>query len=398
MRRAMKNSIRKLIIPLLLGPASLLAQPHPDLPQFESQMNQYGDMLCTNLKNPNYNPDFALAGTYYDAELVFFNIFDYTGASKWLSCTQAAEKIYRDKYVIGNNGGVPGYWIFSHGILEDFKRSSDPTSRSALQTLMSNAAYARPNTPVGSLDSSDMSREAAYVMMLYLNSEKAGYPRNSRLNECFLASLGHLDQWFISKTADYIRPFMFALTSQALIQYYEQVNPDPRILPGIKAGCDYVMNSMFIPATNTLQYTNVDTSKFPPSHPAYNTGGKEPAPDLNLLVAPVYGWLYQRTGNVIYKDFGDKLFSGGVKQAYLVNGKQFNQNYRWSFRFLKDRESATPAPTVIPTQTPAPTATNTPVPTSTPTATATYTPTATPTSTPIDIVLPYGSYRIIQLD
>ncbi len=33
----------------------------------------------------------------------------------------------------------------------------------------------------------------------------------------------------------------------------------------------------------------------------------------------------------MYRDRGDAIFAGGVEQAWLDGGKQFNQNYRWSF-------------------------------------------------------------------
>ena len=62
-----------------------------------------------------------------------------------------------------------------------------------------------------------------------------------------------------------------------------------------------------------------------------------PAPDLNLLIAPMYAWLYRQTGETKYRDQGDALFAGGVKKAYLDGGKQFDQNYWWSFDYVRWR-------------------------------------------------------------
>ncbi len=67
--------------------------------------------------------------------------------------------------------------------------------------------------------------------------------------------------------------------------------------------------------------------------------GLGPAPDLNLMIAPLYGWLFQQTGDVKYRDIGDRIFTSGVQRAYLDGGKQFTQNYRWSFQYLNWRES-----------------------------------------------------------
>ena len=62
--------------------------------------------------------------------------------------------------------------------------------------------------------------------------------------------------------------------------------------------------------------------------------------NLNLLIAPVYAWLYMRTADTIYRDRGDKVFAGGVKKAWLHGDKQFKQNYHWSFDYVKWRKEA----------------------------------------------------------
>jgi hypothetical protein len=68
------------------------------------------------------------------------------------------------------------------------------------------------------------------------------------------------------------------------------------------------------------------------------TGGMEPAPDLNLLIAPAYAWMYLQTGDVQYRDRGDQIFAGGVKHSWLGASKQFNQNYIWSFAYVSWRQ------------------------------------------------------------
>jgi len=58
------------------------------------------------------------------------------------------------------------------------------------------------------------------------------------------------------------------------------------------------------------------------------------APDLNLLIAPAFAWLYRLTGDPSYRERGDRVFAGGVKGAWLGGGKQFSQSYRWSFDYV----------------------------------------------------------------
>jgi hypothetical protein len=59
--------------------------------------------------------------------------------------------------------------------------------------------------------------------------------------------------------------------------------------------------------------------------------------DLNLLIAPMYAWLYKQTGNALYRERGDSIFKFGARQAWLGSGKQFNQNYRSTFNYVLGR-------------------------------------------------------------
>ena len=311
----------------------------PNIAIWESNMKTYGLQHCNGLKSTSLSFDSKLASTYYDAQWVFYNIYDYTKDSAWIACAQNAEAVYRDQYLVPANGNLPGYWNFTRGLTEDYLRSNDLKSRDAIVSVSKNGAFGVDGTPLSSTADSTMSREVAYNMMTYMNAEIVGEPRRSRLLDLKNQAIGHMNQWFITKNAPYIRPFMVALTSHALIEYNELVG-DPNILPLIKTAADFMWSNMWLPNSNAFQYTNVDTALFSPTAFAYNTGGKEPAPDLNLLIAPIYAWLYHQTGELKYINQADAIFNGGVTQAYLVNGKQFNQNYRLSFHYLKWRKLA----------------------------------------------------------
>ncbi len=300
----------------------------PELARWESQMREYGRRNCQALQNGTGGYDAALLNTYYDAEWVFYQIGDYTRDSSWYNCARAAEAVYRDQYTAASNGGVPGYWIFTHGLLEDYMRTGDSASRNALVLLARNAAFAVDGTPLSYTASVDQSREVAYTIMAYLNAELVGEPRRARLNDMVNQALDHMNQWFVHRNAPYIRPFMVALTSHALISYHEQVGGRDVLTP-IKRGLDWLWNNTWLPGSEAFMYTDRQV----------DSGGKEPAPDLNLLIAPIYAWVYHQTGEDIYRQRADQIFAGGVKQAYLVNGKQFNQNYRLSFAYLKWRNS-----------------------------------------------------------
>jgi hypothetical protein len=104
---------------------------------------------------------------------------------------------------------------------------------------------------------------------------------------------------------------MFGLTAEALITTYERTQ-DARIPQALKVGADWIWQNMWLPASSAFQYMSVEVA---------GVGGPDPAPDLNLLIAPVYAWLYNQTGLNKYRDAGDQIFAGGVKLAYLDNPK-----------------------------------------------------------------------------
>ena len=286
-------------------------------------------MHCATIKDTAKTLDERLNATYYDGEWVYYQIADYTkNYSYWNGCAAAAESIYRDQYVIPNNGFVPGYWNFTHGVLQDYLRTGDVTSRNALVSLAQNAAFARDGTPLEWTADSTVSRETAYAIMAYLNAELAGEPRRARLADLVNQALGHLNQWTVSQNAPYVRPFMVSLTTHALTTWYE-ASGDSRIIPALTIALDWIWDHCWDSGAQAFRYTDriVDTAE-----------DIAPAPDLNLLIARHYAWLYHHTGQPRFLTRGDQIFAGGVTQAYLNGGKQFDQNYRLSFEFVQLRK------------------------------------------------------------
>lgn len=321
---------------LIIGIQVSRADDPPELALWESNMNTYGDTACNNLKN--MTGDTRLNETYYDGTWVFYRLKDYAktrvAKQKWQKCADLAEAAYRDYYIVPNNGAIPGYWLFPYGLWEDYKRTKDLTSRTAIKLLGDNGLYCQDWAPLNLTEGYDFSREVAYCIGTSVVYEKAGFPRKTKLEDSVDQALGHLDQWFgDTPTATYIRPFMFALTAQGLIAWND-INPDARVLPAIKNAADKLWDTMWLPADKTFQYTNVDTTTLDPGDPGYDSGGTEPAWDLNLLIAPVWGWLFKETKDLKYLIQGDLIWEGGVTEAFLGNGKQFNQNYQRSFDYL----------------------------------------------------------------
>ena len=291
-------------------------------------MVQHGNQHC-NENTINTQGIWEGGVWYYDGERVYYQIANYTGNTSWNACAGFVEAMYRDSYVLPNNGAVPGYRIFSHGLYQDYVRTGDASSKNAAILLSKNAASTPGKTPLAWIILHDSSREIAYNIEASLIAEQLGEPHNPYLDTYIEIALGHIDQWVISQDASYVRPFMVGLTAEALIQYYETRSQDPRIPPVIKTAMDWLWDNTWVPSAQSFQYTDRPT----------DTGGTESAPDLNLLIAPAYAWVYRQTGNATYIDRGDQIFAGGVQGSWLDGGKQYSQSYRWSFDYLKWRNS-----------------------------------------------------------
>jgi hypothetical protein len=346
-------------------------------------MTFYGKKHCDFL-NSSASKDQKLNATYYDSVRVFQSIARYTGdASVWLPCRDSALKVYRDGYVIPANGGVPGYWIFTAGLRTHFEQTGDAESKRAVTMLATNAAWAADSAyNNNNMPNPEYSRETAYVGMAYLDERAITGVHKARLEKLLSFALTHYDKWFVRRDAPYVRPFMAALTAEFLIQYHKEVDADPRILPALRAGAEWLWNNCWVSSAKAFKYTDRVVA----------SGGTEPAPDLNLLIAPLYAWLHRETGEAVWKDRAVAIFNGGVAGSFLGNGKQFNQNYRSSFGlFTPGTETPVPSPTA--TRTAPPTPTVSPTRTVTPTATVSATPTL-PVATPVVIELE-GRHRII---
>ena len=304
----------------------------PELQLWISQMQSFGKKHCEFLKSPGGDQEQKLAATYYDAERIFYQLGDYTGDKSWFSCAQAAERIYRDNYAVRFEGRVPGYWNFTRGLALDYTKTNDSTSKDTAILLSTAAAFTPDTTPLEWTRDAETSREVAYAILSYLDAEELGQPRRQRLAKLVDQALGHLDQWFGSQTAPYIRPFMVGLTAEALIAYHEKTG-DARVVPALIDAMDKLWSKTWIPEKESFRYTDRVVS----------SGGIEPAPDLNLLIAPAFAWLFKQTGETRFKDRGDRIFAGGVKFAFLGGPKQFNQSYRWSIDYVRWR-SAAPKP------------------------------------------------------
>ncbi len=287
------------------------------LTQWNTDRVTFGRMHCT----PNELTLSQANVWYYDGERVYYQIADGTADTSWNACALLEQSIYRP-YVLSGNGWLNGYEVFPRGLAMNYQRTGDPLSRQAVAELGELGAYSSFPNAAWMIDWS-VAREVAYGIEAGLEDQALGATPTPYFQDQVEMLFGDFDQWFVSKNASYVQPFMVALAAEALIQYWN-VSHDPRVPPTLQKAVDQLWQQSWNGSCACFLYYNGD-------------GTTSQAQDLNLLIAPLYGWMYQQSGDGGYRDMGDQVFNSGVKGAWLYGGKQFSQNYRWSDKYVQWR-------------------------------------------------------------
>jgi hypothetical protein len=302
---------------------------------FESRMLSFGathgDWLIANQDNADWGP--SLNRGYYDFGFIAYTIAEYTGADVdlWRSRGDAWLRVY-DNYVTNVASGAPAGWYkFTGGLRKKHHLTGDVPSRTLVSQIALHGAYNPDATPIDRTADAAFSREVAYAVMNYIDDEKLGAPHRAKMedfiSQIYAPKTGHFAQWFDSPPyvpkdgQSYFSPFMWGLSSLAGIQYVNDIGPDARILPAIRAAADWVRPNCWSDKEKQHLYRTND--------PLWGN-----APDLEMFVAPVYWWLYKMTGDTKYKAWGDASFNAAFATrggAYLTGGKQFTESFRWVF-------------------------------------------------------------------
>lgn len=299
--------------------------PLPLKAEWEANMVKFGHQLHDFFKTET-NPERKQYACLYDAQYVFFQIADYTRDLTWNASAQLAEKAYRDYYVLPNNGRVQAWYNLTHGLTEDFLRTADAKSKQAVLLIAKNAAYSQDWVPATETLGVAYAREKAYVLQSYLQAERLGQPLPAR-SKLLLDQILDDVQAVAVRRDSVIKPFFLGLEGSALIEYHA-AHPDPRIPPALKLLAD-AMWPLWREEAGGMLYTDR-----PDGEP---DDDMKPAPDLNMLILPVYWEVYKQTKDDSYRVKADKLFVGCVSRPNLADGKQFNQCYRESIRFVRER-------------------------------------------------------------
>lgn len=273
--------------------------PIPELAAWKTRMTSYGATHCSEAA---ITAAIGSAGVqsednvwYYDGTRVYHQIAAYTENSSWYTCAGYTNTAYR-KWVGATSGSALGGWrVFPHGLAADYRRTGATASRDAALKLATSSAFA------GSAGASacGYSRETAYILQAYIVAEELGEPRHQKFVTAAENALLLLEKTLVTNQCSQVVPFHIGLLMESLIQYHERTS-DPRVLPMLELAADAMWTRLWQPASESFPI-------------ASDRPGE--APDLNLLIAPAYAWLWQNTGAQRHLVRGDAIFAGGIRRA-----------------------------------------------------------------------------------
>jgi Ca2+-binding RTX toxin-like protein len=322
---------------------------------------QYEQAFTTYSSTRNAADGTAWASSnYYDRAFVNYVWYMRTGDKAYLDQGNAIAGDYLKNYVEANDYSIASWWSMPKGITAHYLINGDQASLTAIGKLADQVAGAwnRDNNWANLFDPHlSGGREQArgletLTQAILIDAPSVGVPKLQANGEDWGVAGGNdfraLAKSLVEKiltsgfqSADGSRanfmegaatngspidkPFMNGLMNESLINYYEQVDADPRIIAFVKANLDYMWANEWDPAAKAFQY--IDKT-------SVNGVQDTPTADVNMLIVSGFGFVYKHTGDATYLERGNLVFEGGVDGSWLGGSKQFNQQYTSSYNYL----------------------------------------------------------------
>ncbi len=293
---------------------------------------------------------------FYDRAMIYYVWWARTGNATYLDRANKLALVTRD-YLAGKTGPDPAnptadvltlpyypqsYRMMLDGVALHALVTHDTTSANTVAFVadyMANphgywnytAGVAPTSTSDG--DSRNSARVLNAIIDAYLLGVKspAGYDYRAIMQDLvgrIVAGQDSSGSYPYYHQCGYNKPYMVGMLNDALIRYYTQVQPDPRVVASIKRAVDYMWANDWFTASSAFTYIEGACSI------SSESGGAPGAADLNNLISSGYAFIARQTGDASYYDKADAVFAGGVNGAWLYGPKQFNQEYTASYRYL----------------------------------------------------------------
>lgn len=308
----------------------------PTSPQYfvdyENRFDQYEQSLWSTTKA-------TTTMNYYDRTLAYFGFWARTGNPRFFARGANLTTRYREEYIKPANYFIPEWNNHVEGTSVHYLLTGDPESLLVIERLATRIDTYATNAMMADLNHEWMdNRIQSRILMTKVLAIRLGYtgtpayggsPAISDLKAAALADVNAIlstqgaDGAFRFRVQGYENSnFMTGILNDALGAYYDEVSPDPRVLESVKKSHNFLMTTQWKSANGGFQYYSGTGSS------SYVSG------DLNGMFMSYMAWLYDTTNDSAIRTHGEDVFREGVRNAYLVADKQFNQWYMNSWRWL----------------------------------------------------------------
>ncbi len=302
--------------------------------RYESNFYTYGDNKWNRFIS-KYGSSLTVwdaeNANYYDRAYIDFAWWARTGdEAQWRRAIHYLIA-YRELFLKPRGYRVPPAEVNIDGLEAHYLLTGDGTSHNAVRVL-AHEFYRIWLPVIGSLSSKYTANRIqaraldAYMTASRLDIRQHDYASVSRQALTRILGTQRADGSYRFKSSCQQQlNFQTGLLNDALVEYYEVIAPDSRIPGAIRRSLDFLWNTQWLPAQAAFKYISGYCS---------SQGSPKAAPDLNMLIVSPFGWYAQHSGQTKYRQHGDIVFNGGVQRAWLNGEKQYNQNYRSSYRYL----------------------------------------------------------------
>ena len=353
----------------------LISSPSVSIAANPPMYKEYKLKTLNNIKTAWKKTDTELNGSagtlsssvvYYDAAKIAWELAELwpTERALFLSYLPKFAEITARSY-IRHTFPASGYTTFPHGIYREWTRTHNKRMLTALKHLYSCqteisgvSGFCAPN---GTYKKVGYARALAYQIHTKIYAAKADIPSDGHLDKMVDYGLSMLNNWhngnFSADPKFAVRQsFMVGLLLSALIEYYDQYNPDPRIPPAVQIAIDDLWTDAWYPDIRNPEPTSLgdsaDYSHMTAGYGAFKywmnwnedhyewdanhmANSADISPDLNNLIGPAYMWYALYSGDNSYRTKAEDIWKGWVVNGFAAYDKQFNQGSRQTYNFVK---------------------------------------------------------------
>lgn len=242
---------------------------------------------------------------------------------------------YRDNYLVPNNYSTSPHWSQAESVYLDCVVMKDPASCDGVGRIASNFIGFDPVIADTTKDWLENRVQVRVLTAWWMAEKLQGQGQWSTLldNDIpkVLAMQNDSGYWaFPRSTCNTELPYMEGMLADFMTRIYDQRprSYNPAILTAMTKLGNRLWNTQWRGTANPS-----DLSFNYLSGLCMGTGSPTSAPDLNGLIAPLFGWLGKTTGDTTWFVKGDKIIAG-MKNASVYLYRQFSESYSSSPRYF----------------------------------------------------------------